>query len=481
MSAEFPDPAYARTVLSVNFADFQRYFLEELIDIHRAHLAMLAEQQILSADHARILLAAIQALDIGELRAARFDGSCEDFFYYIEQRLASCCDPDVAARLHTARSRNDIAITLYRMAIRREILEVTAGGLALRSALLGLAEKHRDSVMPAYTHTQPAQPTVLAHYLMAGVEMFERDVTRLQAAYRTVNRSPLGACAITTTAFPIDRSRTAHLLGFDGLQLNSYGAIASVDYILETAGAIAAAMINLGRLTQDLLLWGMAEFRFLHLPGGFVQGSSIMPQKRNPVALEHARILASRAFAEAQAVMTSLHNTPFGDIVDSEDDLQPLVFTMFQDARRALELVAASLEHATFDTARMRAQAAAHFLTATELADTLVREANLSFRTAHQLVSQAVQANPDDQTPARIADDLLRLAPGIAPRDRLIAALDPQAFVERRTIPGGPAPVALNPELERARRTYVEQSEWLDAGRSHLRAAHDELHHWSML
>jgi argininosuccinate lyase len=478
VSGKFPDPAYARTVLAVNFADFQRYFLEQLIEIHRAHLAMLAEQQILSADHARVLLAALQALDIDELRAARFDGSCEDFFFYVEQRLASNCDPDIAARLHTARSRNDIAITLYRMVIRREILDAVAGGLALRAALLALAQKHRDSVMPAYTHTQPAQPTVLAHYLMAGVEILERDMTRLQAAYRTVNRCPLGACAITTTAFPIDRSRTAHLLGFDGLQANSYGAIAAVDYILEAAGAVAAAMVNLGRLTQDLLLWGMPEFRFLRLADGFVQGSSIMPQKRNPVALEHARILASRAFAEAQAVMTSLHNTPFGDIVDSEDDLQPLAITMFQDSRRALELVAASLEQATFDTARMRAQAAAHFLTATELADTLVREAKLSFRTAHQLVVQAVQANPEDQTPARIVDDLLRLAPGIAAPDRLMAALDPQAFVERRAIPGGPAPAALNPELERARQAQAELSAWLNSQRAHLRAAHEELWKW---
>lgn len=480
MSGEFPDRAYAKTVLAVNFADFQRYFLEELIEIHRAHLAMLAEQQIVSADHARILLAALQGLDIRELRAAPFDGSCEDFFFHVEERLACSCDPDAAARLHTARSRNDIAITLYRMVIRREILDVVAGALTLRAALLGQAEKHRDSVMPAYTHTQPAQPTVLAHYLMASVEMLERDVTRLRAAYRTVNRCPMGACAITTTGFPIDRSRTAYLLGFEDVLVNSYGAIASVDYILETAGAVAAAMVNLGRLTQDLLLWGMQEFRFLQLPDGFVQGSSIMPQKRNPVALEHSRILASRAFAEAQAVMTSLHNTPFGDIVDSEDDLQPLVLTMFQDARRTLELVGASLEHATFDTARMRSRAAAQFLTATELADTLVREANLSFRAAHQLVAQAVQAHPEDQTASRIVDDLLQLAPGVAPRERLMAALDPQIFVERRTISGGPASAALTPELARARQAQAGLSEWLEAQRARLRAAHEELLQWKV-
>lgn len=467
-------------MLAVNFADSQRYFAEDLIEIHRAHLAMLAEQGILPPAQARTLLAALNTLHIEELRAARFDGSSEDFFFYVEERLASCCDPDIAGRLHTARSRNDIAITLYRMATRREILEMTAGVIALHAALLELAGKHRETLMPAYTHTQPAQPTVLAHYLMAAVELLERDATRLQAAYRTVNRSPLGACAITTTAFPIDRSRTAHLLGFDDIQVNSYGAIAAVDYILESAGAAATLMVNIGRLTQDLLLWGMREFRFLRLADGFAQGSSIMPQKRNPVALEHTRILASRGFAEAQAVMTSLHNTPFGDIVDSEDDLQPLVFTMTGDARRALHLLTAAMENASFDTSRMRSKAGANFLTTTELADTLVREANLSFREAHHLVAQAVQADPDDDTPARIADELLRRAPGVVPRERLLAALDPQNFVGRRAIAGGPAAAALDPELGRARRLQSELSAWVDARRGHLQAAHQELLQWAI-
>ncbi len=465
-------------MLAVNFADFQRYFAEELIEMHRAHLAMLAEQQILPAEQARTLLATLGSLNLEELRAARYDGSCEDFFFYVEEKIASLCDPDIAGRLHTARSRNDIAITLYRMVIRREILRVTAGVLGLRGVLLGLACQHRGTVMPAYTHTQPAQPTVLAHYLLAVVELLERDANRLRAAYQTVNRCPMGACAITTTAFPIDRSRTAHLLGFDGVQVNSYGAIAAVDYILESAGAVAAAMVNAGRFTQDLLLWGMREFRFLLLPDGFVQSSSIMPQKRNPVALEHTRILASRAFSEAQAVMTSLHNTPFGDIVDSEDDLQPLVFTMFADARRALRLLEASLENAEFDTGRMRSEAGKHFLTATELADTLVRESNLSFREAHHLVSQAVQGG--DDTPARIVDELLRLAPAVAPRESLLAAVDPQKFVERRTITGGPAEAALGPELERGRQTQAELLDWVAGRERHLRAAHEELHRWTI-
>jgi argininosuccinate lyase len=466
-------------VLAVNFADSQRYFTEALIEIHRAHLAMLAEQAILSPEHARILLAALDSLNGEELRAARFDGSCEDFFYYVESRLEAQCDPDIAGRLHTARSRNDIAITLYRMVTRREVLHAFEELLALRRALLEQAAAHVNTIMPAYTHTQPAQPTTLAHYLMAAGEFLERDAARLQAAYQTVNRSPLGACAITTTGFAISRERTAHLLGFAELQTNSYGAIAAVDYILESAGVVATVMVNVGRLTHDLLLWSMREFGFLRLPPGFVQGSSIMPQKRNPVALEHARILASRAFGEAQAVMSCLHNTPFGDVVDSEDDLQPLVFTMFADCRRALRLLASALENAGFDTARMAAQAGRHFLTATELADTLVREVKLSFREAHRLVSQAVQANPNDDSPNRIVDHVLQLAPGVAPRDTLLAALDPRNFIERRVVPGGPARAVLEPELERARAAQSELSQWLLVQQNRLEDARTELRQWT--
>src|SRR4029079_15007877 len=196
----------------------------------------------------------------------------------------------------------------------------------------------------------PAQPTTLAHYLLAAVEFLAGDTARIQAAFARVNLSPMGAAAITTSGFPIDRDATARFLGFDGLAETSYGAIAAIDYITETAAAVAVAMVNIGKLVQDLLLWSTREFGFLRLADAFVQSSSIMPQKRNPVALEHVRIMSSRALGEAQAVLTCAHNTPFGDINDSEDDLQPLVFTMFADARRTLQLIAGAMQTAHVNT-----------------------------------------------------------------------------------------------------------------------------------
>ena len=287
----FPAPVYADTVLAVNFSDGQRYLLDALLEIHYAHLLMLTRQRIVPEDIARRCLAGLDSLDRKALAGASYDGSCEDLFFYVEKELERICGADNAGRIHTARSRNDVGITQYRMRLRQEVLELVRSLDAVRATLMTLARQHVATLMPGYTHTQPAQPTTLAHYLLAAIELIGRDTQRCRAAFATVNRSPMGACAITTTGFPIDRELTAVLLGFEGLQLNSYGAIAATDYLAETAGVAAAAMVNLGKVVQDLLLWSTAEFGFLRLSDRWVQISSIMPQKRNPVALEHARSL----------------------------------------------------------------------------------------------------------------------------------------------------------------------------------------------
>jgi argininosuccinate lyase len=369
--------------------------------------------------------------------------------------------------MHTARSRNDIDITLYRMAVRREILQLTAAFIEASQVVLDWAADHVRTLIPAYTHTQPAQPTTLAHYLLAVVEFLGRDVRRLEAVFATVNRSPLGACAITTTGFPIDREYTAQLLGFEGLQFNSYGAIAAVDYFTEAAGVVAVAMINLGKLVQDLLLWCSEEFGFLRLSDAYVQVSSIMPQKRNPVGLEHTRILASKALGQAQAVLTCTHNTPFGDIVDSEDDIQPLVLSMFTDALRAVRLFAGLVTGAEVRSERLRQRVHDTSLTVTELADTLVRSEGLSFHLAHQLVSAAVKAVGPSYSHRRMVVALKRLAPKLLPHPlkiterQCLRALDPMHFVEVRNVDGGPAPDRMQDAIGEARTEIKSSQAWL--------------------
>ncbi|HYL38690.1 MAG TPA: argininosuccinate lyase [Bryobacteraceae bacterium] len=470
-SERFPAPLYAETVLAPNFEDAQRNFLDALLEIHYAHTRMLARQGILMRAEEHTLRQALDRLDRNQIASARYDGSCEDLFFYIENLLEEDCGP-LAGKMHTARSRNDIAITLYRMTLRRALLELAGVVAEVRLAVLDLAARHIDTVMPAHTHTQPAQPTTLAHYLLAAAEFLARDAARIQAAFARVNRSPLGACAITTTGFPIDRGMTAELLGFEGLAENSYGAIASIDYLTESAASVAVCMVNAGKLVQDLLLWSTREFRFLRISDAFVQSSSIMPQKRNPVALEHARILASRALGEAQAVLTCAHNTPFGDINDSEDDLQPLVFTMFTDASRSLRLLAGLLRTAEVDRERLASRAAADFMTVTELADTLVRRAGISFREAHTLVSNAVTMAGANDSPQAIAAALLDLKPSLSlSREEIERSLDPMNFVSVRSIVGGPAPEVVGEALIRARGEQAEIKLWLEEKQQKLDAA----------
>src|ERR1700722_10518332 len=374
----FPAPVYRRTVLEPIFGDALQYFLEPLIAIQYAHTLMLGRQQILKEDVVISCLQALEDLNLDEIRNAKYDGSFEDLFFFMQRKLADLCGVENAGKMHTARSRNDIDLTMYRMVVRDRLTNTVDIVLTLRKQLIDLAWEHRASLMPAYTHNQPAQPTTLGHYLMAFIEILERDAERVIEVYRRVNRCPLGACAITTTGFPIDRHYTERLLGFEGLQVNSYGAIASVDYLAESCSVLATSMLSLGPLAQDLLLWSTAEVNFLRLSDGYVQISSIMPQKRNPVPLEHVRILASRALAQGQGVFVCLHNTPFSDMNDAEDGLQPLVYAAFEDGERSVRLLTGVLQEAEFHIARMAAAADENFLPVTELADTLVRVAGLS-------------------------------------------------------------------------------------------------------
>ena len=476
MNEKFPAPIYDETVLAVNFEDAKRYFLDSLLEIHSAHTLTLCRQRIIRRREAKACLEALARLDRGTLVKAKRERSCEDLFFHIEQCLERECGCDIAGKMHTARSRNDIDVTMYRMVLRREILKLVAAVVEASRVLLECASDNVATLMPAYTHTQPAQPTTLAHYLMAAVEFLERDGARLRALFDRVNRSPLGACAITTTGFPIDREYTAQLLGFDGVQPNSYGAIAAVDYLTESAAAMAVAMINLGRLVQDLLLWCSAEFGFLRLDDAFVQVSSIMPQKRNPVALEHTRVLASKALGQAQAVLTCAHNTPFGDTVDAEDDLQPMILSMFYDALRALRLFAGVMCAAEVDKERLRRSVSDKPLTVTELADTLVRKEGISFRQAHQLVSQSVEEVAGAYTHQRLVSALKRLAPKVIERrlklsDReCMKALDPRHFVEIRTIEGGPAPSRMQAAIARSRKVMASNQAWVKRKQQLLRS-----------
>jgi len=473
------DAEYVACVLNENFEDAKAQFLAPLMRIHYAHLVMLTERGIVPAADAHAIRLALDGLSGTRLENACYDGNSEDLFFYVERLVVQACGEEVAGRLHTARSRNDIDMTMYRMQQREMVLALIEGSARLRSVLLELAGSHTETVFAAHTHTQPAQPSTIAHYLMAVVEQLERDTVRLRAAYASTNRNPLGACAITGTGFRIDRGRTTELLGFDAATGNTYGSIATVDYLLESVSATAVLLAGIGRVLQDLLLWCTSEFGYLRLSDGFVQGSSIMPQKRNPVALEHARAIASKALGQSHAVVLAVHNTPFGDIVDTEDDLQPLVASMFKDANRAVRLVAAALVTAQFDRTRLASRAEEGWITATELADTLAREHGVPFKTSHGIVVAFVAEC--GKRPAEPRSSVLR-AVCLAVLDRAVEYDEPtldellsaRHFVSVRTTPGGPAPSETNRAIVASRALLASDAAWQEEARRKLSRA-DEL------
>ena len=469
-------PEYVSIVLNENFEDAKELLLTPLMAINYAHLVMLTECGIVSRDDARVLRTALDGISLDTVREVTYDGTYEDLFFFIERLIDQSAGEDIAGRLHTARSRNDIAMTMYRFRQREFIAAVAKGVLELRAALTDLADRHRDTVYGAHTHTQPAQPSTVAHYLLAIIEQLERDTTRLAAAYDSTNFNPLGACAITGTGFPIDRQRTSELLGFSAPTCNTYGSIATVDYLLESVSATQVLLIGLGRVIQDLLLWCTMEFGYLRLSDGFVQGSSIMPQKRNPVALEHARAITSKAVGQAQAIGTAVHNTPFGDIVDTEDDLQPLVASMFRDATRAVTLVAAAMRGADFDVPKLASRAGLHGTTLTELADTLVRDHGLPFRSAHAIAALLLKARTEDPG-ALLSDALSKASRAILGRaldyteQQLETIMSPRHFVEVRTTYGGPAPSETARALSVSRANLASDKSAWQQRRDHVATA----------
>jgi argininosuccinate lyase len=337
------------------------------------------------------------------------------------------------------------------MALRDRAEATQARMLRLADALLTKARAERDTLIVAYTHGQPAQPSTFGHYLAAAIEVLLGDAKRFDAAIAPLDLCPMGAAAITTSGFPIDRDRMADLLGFDRPRVNAYGCIASVDYITGLYSALKLPMIHLGRVVQDMAFWSAFEVGQLYVPRALVQISSIMPQKRNPVPIEHLRHLASVAAGRCDAVVNTMHNTPFTDMNDSEGEVQQAGYGAFDHAARVLDLLTAFLPACSINADRVARTTDAACITITELADTLVRDDGLSFRQAHDIAAATARAVIATDTPlAGGYDAFARAFADTTGRDstlnpaRFADAVDARSFVDRRDRIGGPAPAALD-------------------------------------
>lgn len=452
-TSRFPDPQYKATVLAPLFDGAKRHFARPLRAINEAHAVMLAETGIVSEGQAAALLIALAQIEAEtDLASLSYTGEVEDWFFHVERELARKLGPDVAGRLHTGRSRNDIDHTEFKLVLQDRLDGLTEDLLGLIDAVLAAARRHRDTPIVAFTHGQPAQPSTWGHLLSAFLETLLRAETRLRAAAAGLAHCPMGAAAITTTGFPIDRARVAELLGFQAPLLNSYGCIAAVDYTTAVYGAIKLLFVDIGRFVQLLDHGSKFETRQLYVPNGFVQISSIMPQKRNPVPIEHLRLLSSLTCGRADMVIDTMRNTPFADMNDSEGEVQAAGYAAFDAGSRALRLLAALIDAVTVDAAAVADLVDRSCLTITELADSLVRAEGVSFRQAHGVaaaVAKAVAAaggrlsNLGYDAFAQAFEQAVGRPPAIT-TDQFSRYVSVAHFLAVRDRPGGPAASALD-------------------------------------
>ncbi len=417
----------------------------------RAHVAMLAQQGIVSADDAAQIDAGLAKIAAEyEADGVPEDWDLEDIHMTVEARLTELVGP-VAGRLHTARSRNDQVATDFKLWVREAMTRALAGIDALQRALVARAGEHAASVMPGFTHLQTAQPVTLGHHLLAYYEMLRRDASRFADALARADECPLGAAALGGTGFPLDREKTAKALGFDRPTANSLDTVSDRDFALDYLMAASQCALHLSRLAEELILWASQPFGFVRLPDSLSTGSSIMPQKKNPDAAELVRGHAGRIVGSATALMVTMKGLPLAYSKDMQDD-KPPVF----EAAGLLDLCLAAMEGmisgADFRTGRMRQAAGLGHATATDLADWLVRAADIPFREAHHITGTAVKlADSKGCSLEELAlADLQSIDTRISEAALQVLTLD--ASVAARASYGGTAPVRVSEQVAAARR-----------------------------
>jgi len=415
-----------------------------------AHAEMLAAQGIIpTADHAAIQQGMAQISQ--EIASGKFEWQLdlEDVHLNIEKRLTELVG-DAGKRLHTGRSRNDQVATDIRLYVRAAIDDITDLLQQLRGALLDLAEKNADVILPGFTHMQVAQPITFGHHMLAYVEMFGRDVERMQDCRKRVNRLPLGAAALAGTTFPIDRQRVASSLGFDDVCHNSLDAVSDRDFAIEFTAAASLLMMHVSRMSEELIIWMSPRVGFIDIADRFCTGSSIMPQKKNPDVPELARGKTGRVYGHLMGLLTLMKGQPLAYNKDNQEDKEPL-FDTVDTVVDTLRIFADMAGGITVKPQAMRAAALQGYATATDLADYLVKK-GLPFRDAHEAVAHAVRACDDlkiDLSEMSL-EQLRAFSPLVG--DDVFAVLTLEGSVAARDHIGGTAPNQVRSAIARVRK-----------------------------
>jgi len=429
---------------------FDKRLWRQDIAASKAHAAMLAAQGIVSREDAAAIGAGLDAIAAEyEADGVPEDQALEDIHMHVEHRLAALIGP-AAGRLHTGRSRNDQVATDFKLWVRDAIDEILEALHALQRALVLRAEEQAGTIMPGFTHLQVAQPVTLGHHVMAYYEMLRRDVSRFADARARLDECPLGAAALAGTSFPIDRAATASALGFGRPTANSLDSVSDRDFALDFLMAATQCALHLSRLAEEIVIWASQPFGFVILPDDFSTGSSIMPQKRNPDAAELVRGHSGRIAGAMVALTMTMKGLPLAYAKDMQDDKEP-VFEARDLLGVSLAAMTGMVETLGFDAARMRAAAESGHATATDLADWLVRVADVPFREAHHITGRAVRLA--EEKGAALWDLPLDALRAIDPRidASVFDVLSLDASVRSRTSHGGTAPDEVRARISEAK------------------------------
>ena len=425
------------------------------IVLSKEHSNMLYKQKIISLKENRTIQRGLKQIESEMINDQfYFSDELEDIHMHIEVRLIELIG-DTGKKLHTARSRNDQVATSFKMWVRDELDTLLILIKNLQASIIKQAEAHINTILPGFTHLQPAQPISLAHHLLAYVEMLGRDRTRLEDAKNRLNKSPLGAAALAGTSFPIDRFYTAKALGFDNPMENSIDAVSDRDFVLEVLSNASIIMVHLSRLAEELVIWSSPGFNFIALPDSFSTGSSIMPQKRNPDAAELIRGKTGRVSSAFNNVLTMLKGLPLAYSKDMQEDKEPF-FDAIDNLKLCLSVSEGLIKEISFNVDEMKKMAELGYITATDIADWLVKECNIPFRDAHSITGRVVKyAEKNNLTLDKVSiNEFKKIDKRIT--NNILKVLTLQNSLESRNSYGGTAPKLVKKALKKAKTKWLK-------------------------
>jgi argininosuccinate lyase len=423
--------------------------LNQIFEINKAHIIMLIEKKIIKQTDGAIILQALLKLR----KKIKLKKDLEDAHIILEEEIIKEVGMDIGGNINLAKSRNDQVVTAIRMNLRKELLGLIEHIIKMQEALIIVSRKNLKTIIPGYTHLQPAQPITFAHYLLANFDVLDRSLNRIRESYKRIDKSPMGAGALATTSFPISRDMTAELLGFKGVLENSVDAVSTRDFILEVLADLTVMAVDLSRFVEDLIIWNSTDFGIIELPDEFASTSSIMPQKKNPDILEVIRARIGLIIGNFISATTILKALPFAYNLDLQE-LTPLLWKSIDITKGFLKILAEIVPE--LKVKKNLKNSADTFLTVTELANLFVKDYKISFRIAHNIVETIVKKlieegkTMKDITPTLIMEISKKFvkAPLIVDRKEILQAIDPEFFVETHKVRGGPNPEEVKRMLE---------------------------------